>query len=145
MIASLPMNDREIAELENIFERHVDEMIKKRFGPEPTPEQLGWLAQELEENADSYGADPVRYLRADVAWGRAFETAERVGEASLKERLAAAYAFDTPVAREAREQRGQQLEEVPVINSREALREIDFDAALESLGIERDDGFGYEL
>jgi hypothetical protein len=64
------VNDREITELEKMLERHVDEMIEREFGPEPTTQQLHWLAQELEENADSYGADPVRYLRADIAWER---------------------------------------------------------------------------
>lgn len=113
-----------------MLERHVDELIERRFGPEPTTQELHCLAQELEENADSYGADPVRYLRADIVWGRAFEVAERAGEASLKERYAAAYGWSTPAAREAREASGQLPEEVPVVDSRAGLREIDFHDAV---------------
>jgi len=80
-----------------------------------------------------------RYFRADIAWQRAFDAAERVGEASLKERLAQPYGWSTPAAREAE---GPPPEDVRIVDSMAALRKIDFDEALERLGLQRDDGFG---
>ena len=62
------MDDLEIAELRKIMERHVDDWIAGDLGPKPTPKDLAAFAQQLEEIADSYGGDPVRYFRADIAW-----------------------------------------------------------------------------
>jgi hypothetical protein len=140
------VDDRELAELREILERRVDEIIESELGPKPTPQQLHGLAQELEEIADSH-MDPARYLRADVAWVKAFDAAERTGGASLKEELSRAYGWDTPVAREARgaPPRAAQPKDVPVWSYRQELREMDFNEVLERLDLRRDDGFGYEL
>jgi hypothetical protein len=63
-------------------------------------------AQQLEELADGYGADPARYRAADQAWERAFRAAEREGGAQLLEQLAGEYGFSTPASREARHDLG---------------------------------------
>ena len=123
------------------MERHVDDWIARELGPEPTPQELAGLAQQLEEIADSYGGDPVRYFRADIAWEKAFEAAEREGEASSKERLAAAYGWETPAAREAQ---GPPVDEVPTVDPMQALRKLDFNDVVPEY-LRRDDAPGYEL
>ena len=63
--------------------------------------ELFWHAQELEEYADSMGANPDLYAVADEAWSKAFDAAERAGGAKAMEQLAAAYGWSTPAQREA--------------------------------------------
>jgi hypothetical protein len=86
------MNDPEIGELDKILEREVDEITKDELGPGVhTPEDLHCLALKLQDVADTYGDDPVRFRRADIAWARAVDTAEGTGDVALKEKLAMAY------------------------------------------------------
>jgi hypothetical protein len=65
--------------------------------------ELFWHAQQLEEYADSMGADPQLYAVADEAWQKAFDAAERAGGAQQMERYAAVFGWSTPAQREAQQ------------------------------------------